>query len=99
MPPQAALDFIKSHKITVGTANGETEVNLFRWNEQDRAWGMQIPYDRDATKEANAEAREAARQTAKGVFDQVVEIVRTKRKEERAQSGSDTPDRAVDRLS
>jgi len=50
-------------------------VQLFHCNENDRAWGMRIPFDRDATEEENKSSRETARQTAKNIFDEVVKLV------------------------
>jgi hypothetical protein len=80
MPSDAVRDFIKSHKVQVETANGPAEVNLFRWNENDRAWGMQIPFDRAAPEEENKSARETARQTAKNIFEEVVKLVGEERR-------------------
>jgi hypothetical protein len=98
MPSAAVLEFIKSHKITVETKNGPAEVNLFRWNDGDRAWGMRIPYDSKATEDQNKDAREAARQTAKGVFDGVVEIIRDEQRAARGQTTQEAPDGAVERV-
>jgi hypothetical protein len=45
-PPQAVLDFMHSHKITVTGKDGVAkEVQLFRWNEESGAWGMTIGFD------------------------------------------------------
>jgi hypothetical protein len=80
MPSDAVRDFIKSHKVEVETKDGEKkEVQLFHWNEHDRAWGMRIRVDPAATEEERISAREDARQTAKKVFDDVVQFVAQER--------------------
>jgi hypothetical protein len=85
MPPDSIRDFVKSHKVEVESKDGEKKtVQLFHWNDNDRAWGMRIPYDREATEEQNKEARETARQRAKNIFDEVVAEVAEDRRKRRA---------------
>jgi hypothetical protein len=80
MPSAAVRDFIKSHKIDVVTRDGEEkQVQLFHWNDTDRAWGTRIQIKPDATDEERIAARESARQTAKAVFDDVVKLVAEER--------------------
>jgi hypothetical protein len=80
MPSAAVRDFIKSHKVDVVTRDGEEkQVQLFHWNDTDRAWGTRIPFKPDATDEEKIAARESARQTAKAVFDDVVRLVAEER--------------------
>jgi hypothetical protein len=85
MPPDAIRDAIKAKKIQVETKTGEKkEVQLFHWNDPDRAWGMRI--DRKDV--------DGSRETAKAVFDEVVKLVAEDRKAraaERAASGSLPP--------
>jgi hypothetical protein len=70
MPSDAVRDFIKSQKQTVTTKAGEEkEVQMFHWNDNDRAWGMRI----------DREDPETSRQTAKKVFDDVVALVAQER--------------------
>ena len=68
-PSEAVIDFIKSHKIKVETREGPKEVNRFRWNDEDRAWGMAIDFDMPAT----------SRRQAEKIFDQVVELTAQER--------------------
>jgi hypothetical protein len=69
-PSAAVLEFIKSQTKTVTTREGkETEVQLFHWNERDRAWGMEIEFGK------GAESREKTRD----VFNRVVELVAEER--------------------
>jgi hypothetical protein len=80
MPSDAVRDFIKSHKIDIVTKAGEqTQVQLFHWNDHDRAWGTRIRIDPAATDEERVNARETVRQTAKKVFDDVVKLVAEER--------------------
>jgi hypothetical protein len=80
MPSDAVRDFIKSHKIDVVNKAGEPmQVQLFHWNDHDRAWGTRIRIDPAATDEERVNAREAVRQTAKKVFDDVVKLVAEER--------------------
>jgi hypothetical protein len=80
MPSAAVRDFIKSHKIDVVTRDGEEkQVQLFHWNDNDRAWGTRIQFKPDANDEERIAARESARQTAKAVFDDVVKLVAEER--------------------
>ncbi len=70
MPSDTVRDFIKSHKVEVETKDGEKkEVQLFHWNDNDRAWGMRI--DRDNP--------ETTRQTARRTFDDVIQLVAQER--------------------
>jgi hypothetical protein len=64
-PSDTIIDAIASHKITVETKNGPKEVNQFHWNNQDRAWGMEISFD----------APRASRQKAEQVYADVVKLV------------------------
>jgi hypothetical protein len=68
-PSDAVIDFIKSHKIEVKTRNGPKEVNLFHWNDEDRAWGMEIAFD----------APNTSRRTAEKIYEQVVELAAQER--------------------
>jgi hypothetical protein len=68
-PSDAVIDFIKSHKVKVTTGNGPKEVNQFRWNDEDRAWGMAIDFDMPAT----------SRRQAEKIFEQVVDLVAQER--------------------
>jgi hypothetical protein len=70
MPSDAVRDFIKSHKLDVVTRDGEEkQVQLFAWNDKDRAWGMEIDYNQP----------KASRDKAHRVFDEVVELVTQER--------------------
>jgi hypothetical protein len=69
MPSDATREFIKSHKIKVETKDGEKEVQVFHWNDHDRAWGMRI----------DRENPETSKQTARKVFDEVVKFVANER--------------------
>jgi hypothetical protein len=70
MPSDAVRDFIKSHKLDVVTREGEKkQVQLFQWNDNDRAWGMEIDYNQP----------KASRDKAQRVFDETVELVAQER--------------------
>jgi len=70
MPSGEVLDFIKSQRLNVTNRAGEEkQVQMLRWNEADRAWGMEIAFEQPAT------SREKARQ----VFNEVVEMVAQER--------------------
>lgn len=70
MPSDAVLDFIKSQKLAVTTRAGEEkEVQMFHWNDNDRAWGMKIDYDAPAT----------SREKAYRVFNEAVELAAEER--------------------
>ena len=46
MPSDAVREYIKSQKLdVVNKAGEEKQVQLLRWNDRDRAWGMQIDYE------------------------------------------------------
>jgi len=62
MLSDAIHDLIKSHKVE---AENGTEVNLFHWNENDRAWGMRMDRMSPAT----------SRQKAAQVFAEVNKLV------------------------
>jgi len=69
-PSDDIRDFVKSHKVEIETKTGEKkEVQLFHWNQDDRAWGMRIDRERSAT----------ARQKAEQVFADVVKLVAQER--------------------
>jgi hypothetical protein len=68
-PSDTVIDAITSHKITVETKSGPKEVNQFHWNNDDRAWGMEIAFDKP---------RES-RQKAERVFADVVDLVARER--------------------
>ena len=81
MPSDAVRDFIKTHKTRVTTNEGEPkDVQLFHWNDNDRAWGTRIPHDPSATPNENDEAREKVRDIAKPIFDEVAKLVAAERK-------------------
>ena len=70
MPSDAVLDHIKSQKVTVKTKSGDTrEVQMFHWNDVDRAWGMGIDYETPASSRGQAEK----------VFKEVVSLVAEER--------------------
>jgi hypothetical protein len=69
MPSDTVREFIKSHKIKVETKDGEKDVQIFHWNDHDRAWGMRI----------DRENPETSKQTARKVFDEVVKFVAKER--------------------
>jgi hypothetical protein len=70
MPSDAVLDFIKSQRQTVQTREGEPkEVQMFHWNDADRAWAMKIDFDAPAT----------SRDAAHRVFNEAVEMVAQER--------------------
>jgi len=70
MPSDTVLDFIKAQKRTVTTKAGEEkEVQMFHWNDMDRAWGAKIDFDAPAT----------SRQKAEQVFKDVVRLVAEER--------------------
>ena len=69
MPSDEVRDFIKSHKITIETMEGSKEVNLFRWNGEERAWAMRIEFNAPATSRLKAE----------GVFKEAVKRVAEER--------------------
>ncbi len=70
MPSDAVLEFMKSHKVNITTkAREEKEVQMFHWNDKDRAWGAKIDFDKPAT----------SRQKAEQVFKQVVSLVAEER--------------------
>jgi hypothetical protein len=69
MPSDATREFIKSHKIKVETKDGEKEVQVFHWNDHDRAWGMRL----------DRENPETSKQTARKIFDEVVKFVAAER--------------------
>lgn len=69
MPSDAVREFIKSHKVKVETKDGEKEVQLFHWNDHDRAWGMRL----------DRENPERSKQTARKIFDEVVKFVAAER--------------------
>ncbi len=78
-PSDDVRAFIKSHKIEVESKDGaKKEVQLFHWNDTDRAWGMRI--DRDDP--------ETSRQTAKRVYDETVKLVAQEQKDAPAQGAS-----------
>jgi hypothetical protein len=69
-PSAAVREFIKSHVKPVTTREGkETQVQLFHWNERDRAWGMEIDFKAPAT----------SRQKAEEVYKDVVNLVAQER--------------------
>ena len=69
-PSDEIRDFVKSHKVEIETKTGEKkEVQLFHWNQDDRAWGMRIDRDRPAT----------SRQKAEQAFEDVVKLVAQER--------------------
>lgn len=69
-PSAEVLDYLKSRKVTVTTKDGETrDIQQFRWNRQDAAWGMRIDFNEPA----------ASRKTAEQVFEKVVEMVARER--------------------
>jgi hypothetical protein len=63
-PSDAVIDFLKSHKVQVETREGPREVNQFRWNDEQRAWGMAIDYDMPNT----------SRRQAEKIFEQAVDL-------------------------
>ena len=70
MPSDAVRDFIKSHKLDVVTKGGEAkQIQLFHWNDKDRAWGMAIDFNAPAT----------SRQKAAEVFKKTVELIAEER--------------------
>jgi hypothetical protein len=70
MPSDTVRDFIKSQKLAVTTKAGEEkEVQMFHWNDADRAWGARIDFNAPAT----------SRENAYRVFNEVVEIVAEER--------------------
>ncbi|MGO9468053.1 MAG: hypothetical protein ACLQVF_28300 [Isosphaeraceae bacterium] len=70
MPSGEVLDFIKSQRLNVTTKAGEEkQVQLFHWNKQDQAWGMEIAFNEPAT----------SREKARRVFNEVVEMVAQER--------------------
>jgi hypothetical protein len=70
MPSDAVRDFIKSHKLDVVTRDGEEkQVQLFQWNDKDRAWGMEIDYNQP----------KGSRDKAHRVFNDTVELVARER--------------------
>jgi len=70
MPSDAVRDLIKSHRLQVETKEGEKkEVQLFHWNDDDRAWGMRIDFKAPAT----------SRQKAEEVYKEVVNLVAQER--------------------
>jgi hypothetical protein len=68
-PSEQVRDFIKSHKATVQTRDGEREVQLFHWNGNDRAWGMRLDRDRPET----------TRQQARRIFEDVIGLLAVER--------------------
>ena len=79
-PSDAVRDYLKSHRKAIVTKDGqEKDVQLFQWNNEDRAWGMRIPYDWKAKDEVNHRIREDARDNAKAIFDQVVKLTEKER--------------------
>ena len=47
MPSNAVRDYMKSHRLDVVNRAGEDkQVQLFKWNDKDRAWGMEIDYNK-----------------------------------------------------
>jgi hypothetical protein len=64
-PSDAVLEALAAHKIEVVTKEGTKEVNQFRWNDTDRAWGMKIDFD----------TPNISRQKAEQVFEEMVELV------------------------
>jgi hypothetical protein len=69
MPSDTVREFIKSHKVKVETKDGEKEVQIFHWNDHDRAWGMRL----------DRENPETSKQTARKIFDEVVKFVAAER--------------------
>ena len=70
MPSDAVREFIKSQRLAVTTRAGEEkQVQMFHWNDSDRAWGMRIDFNAPAT----------SRQKAERVFKEVVELVAQER--------------------
>jgi hypothetical protein len=70
MPSTEVREFIKSHKLDVTNREGEAkQVQLFKWNDKDRAWGMEIDYDNPR----------ASRGKATEVFKDVVALVAQER--------------------
>ncbi len=70
MPSADIRDYIKSHKLDVVNREGEVkQVQLFKWNDQDRAWGMEIDYN----------TPRASREKAYAVYDEVVKRVAEER--------------------
>jgi hypothetical protein len=66
MPPDFIRDYVKSHKLDVVTKAGEAmQVQLFQWNDRDRAWGMTIDYN----------APKTSRNKAEQVFEDVVRMI------------------------
>jgi hypothetical protein len=76
MPSGGTRDFIKSHKIKVETKDGEKEVQIFHWNDHDRAWGMRL----------DRENPETSKQAARNIFAEVVKFVAAERGAEPQQS-------------
>jgi hypothetical protein len=84
MPPEVIRNFVKAKKIEVENKDGEKkEVQLFHWNVDDSAWGMRIPFNRDASDQENKIAADTARITAKAFFEEVVKVVAKDRQERR----------------
>jgi len=70
MPSNDVREFIKSRKLDVVTREGEEkQVQLFKWNDKDRAWGMEIDYNQP----------NASREKAFGVFNETVRMVADER--------------------
>jgi len=70
MPSNDVPEFIKSHKLDVVTREGEEkQVQLFKWNDKDRAWGMEIDYNQP----------NASREKAFEVFNEAVRMVADER--------------------
>lgn len=77
MPPEIVLDYIKSHKLDVETKDGrKTQVQLFNWNDKDRAWGMEIPFAKaEDGKAPDYSKANASRAKAAEVFSEAVKLV------------------------
>jgi hypothetical protein len=70
MPSADVRDYIKSHKLDVTTREGkEMQVQLFKWNDENRAWGMEIDFN----------APKGSREKAYEVFNEVVDMVAKER--------------------
>jgi hypothetical protein len=70
MPSDHVRDYLKSHKLDVVTREGEPkQVQLFKWNDKDRAWGMEIDFNNGS----------ASREKALAVFNETVKLVAEER--------------------
>jgi hypothetical protein len=69
-PSTDVIEYITSHKLDVTTREGEPkQVQLFKWNDEDRAWGMEIDYNNAG----------ASREKAHAVFNETVKLVAAER--------------------